>query len=69
MAIPFSEVHELLAMIHDILDNFLSNQVGSRQSCGVWASQFPILHNIHDVVSPSEACLYDSINWPLAQAQ
>ena len=27
------------------------------------------LHSLKDVVPPSEACLYDCINWSLAQAQ
>ena len=36
---------------------------------GIWASQFPFLHGLKDVVPPSEACLYGHINWSLAQAQ
>ena len=55
-----SEVHELLHRIHDILDKA--------------ASQFPFLHqdrdvhSLRDVIPPNEACLYDHINWSLAQA-
>ena len=79
--IPVSEVHELLLQIHDILDKAVSKQVGnsahilahlfnsvSRQHCEVWASQFPFLHSLKEVIPPSEACLYGHINWSLAQA-
>ena len=38
-------------------------------NCEVWASQFPFLHNLKDVIPPSEACLYGHINWSLAQTQ
>ena len=41
----------------------------SRQCCEVWASQFPFLHSLRDVIPPSEACLDGHINWSLAQAQ
>ena len=41
----------------------------SRQHCEVWASQFPFLHSLRDVIPPNEACLYGHINWCLAQAQ
>ena len=40
----------------------------SRQHCEVWASQFPFLHSLKQVIPPSEACLYGHINWSLAQA-
>ena len=40
----------------------------SRQHWEVWASQFPFLHSLKEVVPPSEACLYGHINWSLAQA-
>ena len=76
-----SEVCELLLQIHGILDKAVSKRVGnsacilahlfnsvSRQCHEVWASQFPFLHSLKEVVSPSEACLYGHINWPLAQA-
>ena len=76
-----SEVHELLLKVHDILDKAVSKQLGnsacilaylynsvSRQCHEVWASQFPFLHSLRDVIPPSEACLYDHINWSLAQA-
>ena len=79
--IPVSEVHELLLQIHGILDKAVSKQVGnsarilahlfnsvSRQCWKVWASQFPFLHSLKEVVPPSEACLYGHINWSLAQA-
>ena len=79
--IPVSEVHELLLWIHDILDKALSKHVGNsahilahlfnsvfRQHCEVWASQFPFLHSLKEVIPPSEACLYGHINWSLAQA-
>ena len=79
--IPVSEVHELLLQIHGILDKAVSKQVGnsvrilahlfnsvSRQCREVWASQFPFLHSLKEVVPPSEACLYGHINWSLAQA-
>ena len=77
-----SKVHELLLKVHDILDNAVSKQVGnsahilahvfssvSRQYREVWASRFPFLHNLRDVIPPSKACLYGHINWSLAQAQ
>ena len=41
----------------------------SRQHCEVWASQFPFLHSLRDVIPPSEASLYGHINCSLAQAQ
>ena len=76
-----SEVHELLLWIHGILDKVVSKRVGnsacilahllnsvSRQHCEVWASQHPFLHNLKEVIPPSEACLYGQINWSLAQA-
>ena len=76
-----SEVYGLLLQIHSILDKAVSKQVGnsahilahlfisvSRQHREVWASQFPFLHNLKEVISPSEACLYGHINWSLAQA-
>ena len=79
--IPVSEVHELLLKIHDILDKAVCKRVGNsacilaylfnsvfRQHCEVWASQFPFLHSLRDVIPPSEACLYGHINWSLAQA-
>ena len=40
----------------------------SRQCHEVWASQFPFLHSLRDVIPPSEACLCGHINWSLAQA-
>ena len=77
-----SEVHELLLRIQCILDKAVSKQVGnsacilahlfnsvSRQHWEVWASQFPFLHSLKEVIPPSEACLYGCINWSLAQAQ
>ena len=80
--ISVSEVCELLIKVHDILDNAVSKWVGnfthilvhvfnsaSGQYCEVWASQFPFLHGLKDVVPPSEPCLYGHINWSLAQAQ
>ena len=79
--IPVSEVCELLLWIHGILDKAVSKQVGnsarilahlfnsvSRQHHNVWASQFPFLHSLKEVIPPSEACLYGHINWSLAQA-
>ena len=45
---------------------YLFNSV-SRQHCEVWASQFPFLHSLREVIPPSEACLYGHINWSLAQ--
>ena len=78
--IPVSEVRELLLQIHGILDKAVSKRVGnsvhilahlfnsvSRQCWEVWASQFPFLHSLKEVVPPSEACLYGRINWSLAQ--
>ena len=41
----------------------------SRQHHEVWASQFPFLHCLRDVIPPSDACLYGHINWSLVQAQ
>ena len=38
----------------------------SRQCHEVWASQFPFLHSLKDMVPPSEACLYGCINCPMA---
>ena len=65
-----SEVHDLLLRFHDILDKTVSKCVGnstlilvhvfnsvSRQHCEAWASQFPFLHSLRDVIPPSEACL------------
>ena len=79
--IPVSEVPELLLRIHDILDKAVSKRVGnsahilahlfnfvSRQCCEVWASQFPFLHSLKEVIPPSEACLYGHINWSHAEA-
>ena len=79
--IPVSEVHELLLWIHGILDKAVSKRVGnsacilahlfncvSRQHREVWASQFPFLHSLKEVIPPSEVCLYGHINWSLAQA-
>ena len=40
----------------------------SRQHGEVWASQFPFLHSLKEVIASSEACLYGHINWSLAQA-
>ena len=40
----------------------------SRQCWEVWASHFPFLHSLKELVPPSEACLYGHINWSLAQA-
>ena len=67
--------------IHDILEKTVSKQVGnlarilaylfnsvSRQHREVWASQFPFLHSLKEVIPPSEACLYGCINWSLSQA-
>ena len=77
--IPVSEVRALLLQIHGILDKAVSKRVGnsarilahlfnsvSRQCGEVWASQFPFLHSLKEVVPPSEACLYGHINWSLA---
>ena len=76
-----SEVCVLLLQIHVILDKAVSKQVGnsahilahlfktvSRQHCEVWASQFPFLHSLKEVIPPSEVCLYGHINWSVAQA-
>ena len=73
--ISVSEVHALLIMIHDILDNAVSKWVGnstcisahifnsaSRKYHEVWASQFPFLHSLKDMVPPSKACLCGCIN-------
>ena len=51
--IHVSEVCELLLKIHDILA-YLFNSL-SRQHCEVWASMFPFLHSLRDVIPPSEA--------------
>ena len=69
--IPVSEVCELLLQIHGILDKAVSKRVGnsahilahlfnsvSRQNHEVWASQFPFLHSLKEVIPPSEACLW-----------
>ena len=61
--IPVCNLHELLIKVHNILDNAVSKQVwnsahilahlfnsASRQCCEVWASQFPFLHGLKDVV-------------------
>ena len=77
-----SEVCELLIKVHDILDNAVSKQGGnsahilahvfnsvSMWGFEVWASQFPFLYSLKNVIPPSEACLYGLINWSLAQAQ
>ena len=79
--ISVSEVRKLLLQLHGILDKAVSKQVGnsahilahlfnsvSRHHCEVWASQFPFLHSLKEVIPPSEACLYGCINWSLAQA-
>ena len=79
--IPVSEVHELLLHTHDILDKAVSRLVGnsacilahlfnsvSRQHHEVWASQFPFLHSLKEVIPPIAAYLYGHINWSLAQA-
>ena len=78
---PVSEVHELFLWIHGILDKVVSKRVRnsacilahlfnsvSRQHCEVWASQFPFLHSLKEVIPPSETCLYGHINWSLTQA-
>ena len=78
---PMSEVCELLLRIHGILDKAVSKRVAnsacipahlfnsvSRQCREVWASQFPFLHSLKEVIPPSQACLYGHINWSLAQA-
>ena len=80
-AIPVSEVCELLLQIHGILDKAVPKRVGnsahilahlfnsvSRQHWEFWASQFPFLHSLKEVIPPCEACLYGHINWSLAQA-
>ena len=41
----------------------------SRQHCEVWASHFPFLLSLRDVIPPSEASLYGHINSCLAQSQ
>ena len=79
--IPVPDMCELLLQIHGILDKAVSKQVGnsahilahlfnsvSRQHHEVWASQFPFLHSLKEVLPPSEACLYGCINWSLAEA-
>ena len=45
---------------------YMFNSV-SRQCSEVWASWFPFLHSLRDVIPPSEVCLYGHINWSLAQ--
>ena len=40
-----------------------------RQCHEVWASQFPFLHSLREVIPPIEACLYGHINWSLVKAQ
>ena len=80
-SLPEAEVQELFLWIHGILDKAVSKQVGnsayilahlfnsvSRQCHEVWASQFPFLHSLKEVIPPSEACLYGHINWSLQQA-
>ena len=70
-----SKVHELPIKFHDILDNGVSKLLGSsahilapvfhsasRQHCEVWASQFPFLQSLKDMVPPSEVCCYGCIN-------
>ena len=79
--IPVNEMCELLLWIHGILDKAVAKWVGisacilahlfnsvSRQCREVWASQFPFLHSLKEVLPPSKACLYGHINWSLAQA-
>ena len=79
--IPVSEVRELLLKVHGILDKAVSKCIGnlacilaylfnslSRQCGEVWAPQSSFLHSLRDVIPPNEACLYDYINWSLAQA-
>ena len=79
--LPVSEVYELLLQIHGILDKAVSKQVGNSarflahlfnsvfgQHHEVWASQFPFLHSLKEVIPPSETCLYGHINWSLVQA-
>ena len=41
----------------------------SRQCCEVWASQFPYLHRLKDMLPPTEVSLYGCINLSLAQVQ
>ena len=41
----------------------------SRQHHEVWASQFPFLNSLRNVIPPSGACLYGHITWSLLQAQ
>ena len=79
--IPVSEVHELFLWIHGISYKAVSKPVGnsahilahlfnsvSRQHHEVWASQFPFLHSLKEVIPPSDACLCGHINWSQAQA-
>ena len=64
--IPVSEVCELLPQIHGILDKAVSKQIGnsahilahlfnsvSRHCHEVWASQFPFLHSLMEVIPPT----------------
>ena len=80
--IPVLEVCELLIKVHDILDNVVSKQVVnmacilahvfnsvSRQCHEIWASQFPFLHSLKDVIPLTEAWLFGHINSSLAQDQ
>ena len=82
--ISVSEVYDLLIKVHDILDNAVTKQVGNsahilvhvlimyvsiRQCHEVWASLFPFLYGLKDVVPPSEICLYGHMNWSLAQVK
>ena len=46
---------------------YLFNSV-FRQHHEVWASQFPFLCSLREVIPPSETCLHGYINWSLAQA-
>ena len=80
--IPASEVCELLIKIHYILGNDVSKGIcnsacilahifnsASGHCHEVWASQFPFLHHLKDMVPTIETCLYGHMNWCLAQAQ
>ena len=68
--------------VHNILDKAVSKCIRnstcilahvfnsvSRQHHEVWASQFPFLLSLRDVIPPSEACLYGHINLSLVQPQ
>ena len=46
-----------------------SSKSASRQHLKVWASQFPYLHSLKNVVPSSEACLYGHTNGSLTQCQ